>query len=183
MFRTVLLMALALALLIPNWGATTVRTGQAQQQNEICVTIFNDVSQDGQRNGDESLLGGINIVLQVDGVIIDTQQSRTDAPVCFVGLGAGAYRVVVPATRRHLMTTRNDAAPMFVNTGSRFNVEFGALLLDPFTENAALPDFRGTPEDINLDRETRLLLAIMGSGLMMLVSIGIGAVLLGIIRR
>ncbi len=163
-------------------AAEPVRQGTANS-NEICVTIFNDVSQNGERDPDETLLAGINIVLQIETIIIDTQLSQSDRPTCFVGLAAGSYRVMIPDTRRHQMTTRNDAAPAFTTTGSRFNVAFGVLLLDPFTQDAALPDFRGEEADIDLDQETRLLLAIMGSGVVMLGCIGLGAVVLGIINR
>lgn len=160
-----------------------VVTGGTASSNEICVTIFNDISQNGQRESNEQLLGGINIIIQIDSVIIETQQSQFTGPTCFIGLSSGTYRVVIPETRRHLMTTRNDAAPSFTNTGSRFNVEFGGLLVDPFTSDAALPDFRGEPEDVDLDRETRILLAIMGSGIVMLTFIGLGALVLGLVHR
>lgn len=159
-----------------------VNTGNSLS-NEVCVQVFNDPNMNGIRETTEILLPNINVTLRQNGVVIDNLLTRADGYSCFLALAEGAYQVVIPESPRHLMTTRNDAAPSFVGTGNRFSAPFGAVLVDPFTEDAALPDYRGETDSLILDRETRLLLSIMGSGIVILLMIAIGAVLFGFMRR
>lgn len=151
--------------------------------NEICVLVFEDINQDGIHDADEGLIDNIDVWLLSDDIVIASKLTNANESTCFVGLEEGAYRVKLPSTSRHRMTTRSDAAPTFVGTGNRYSVPFGAVLLDPFNEDALLPGANPNTGKLDLDHETRLLLAIMGSGIVILLMIGVGSVAFALWRR
>jgi hypothetical protein len=151
--------------------------------NQICVLVYNDLNTNRFRDGAEGLIGGIDVNLMMDGVIIQTLITNSQDYACFTGLPAGTFRVVVPDSPAHLMTTSPDATVEFVVTGYGSDIDLGAVRLDPFTQDALLPDYSGDEDNLVLDQEARLLLAVLGSSMMMLLMIGLGAVFLGIRRR
>lgn len=151
--------------------------------NEVCVTVYNDVDRNGVQEDDEPILEAFDVYLLSDNIIIATKRTSLSEATCFVGLEEGAYRVRIPQTARHLMTTRADAAPTFVGVGSRYNVAFGVIQIDPFTEDALLPGLAPDSGELSLDAETRLLLAIMGSGIVILLMIGVGSVGYALFKR
>ncbi len=151
--------------------------------NEICVTVFEDVNQDGVQDATENQVGNIDVWLMTEEIIIATQLTNISTPTCFVGLEEGAYRVKIPATARHQMTTRSDAAPTFVGIGNRYSVPFGLVTIEPFTSDAIIPGATLDMGQLSLDSATRLLLAIMGSGVVILLMIGVGSVAFAFWRR
>ncbi|PJF41899.1 MAG: hypothetical protein CUN55_11040, partial [Phototrophicales bacterium] len=151
--------------------------------NEICISVFEDLNQNGVQDATEGLVGNVDVWLLSDDVIIGTQLTQPDEPTCFVGLEEGAYQIKIPPTRRHQMTTRSDAAPTFVGVGNRFSISFGLVLLEAFHEDALLPDAKPNIGKLTLDTETRLLLAIMGSGVVILLMLGVGSIAFALWRR
>jgi hypothetical protein len=184
---TVVQVALTAQTATVNFGAIALPTGQIQALqapgNQICVLVYNDTNANGQRDSNESLLAGVDVNLAVEDTIIETLMTDDQDYRCFVDLPAGAYHIVIPESARHQMTTRNDSAPTFINIGNRVDIDFGAVLLNPFSAEAVLPNYGISEDKFTLDRDTRVLLAIFGMTLAMLFMIGCGAIILGLLRR
>lgn len=151
--------------------------------NAICVVVYNDVNSNVVRESDEVLIGGIDVNLTLQDVIIETFMTDSSTYRCFTDLPPGDYRVVIPVTPRYQLTTRNDFAPTFIDTGNRVDADFGAVALDPFTDDAQLQSFGASEDKFSLDQDMRLLLAIFGMVLAMLFMVGCGAIILGLRRR
>jgi hypothetical protein len=157
---------------------------QNSPANQICILVFRDENTNGNREGTEGLIRGIDVNLTLSDVIVDTLITSTEQEfTCFTDLAANAYRVIIPDTPRHLLINTNDFPYTFTGTGGRITVEFGAVLLDPFSDDARLDNFGRSDDQFNLDDQSRLLLAIFGAGMVILFMVGFGAILLSIIRR
>lgn len=156
---------------------------QQEQGNEICIIVYNDVNQNSVQDEGEVLIGGLDVNLTVDDIIIQSFLTSSQDYQCFTGLPIGKYRVIIPETSRHQLTTRNDLSPEFEDTGNRVHADFGGFLVDPFSEDALLPTYGFSDDEFTLDHNTRLLLAIFGMTLAMLLMISFGAIILGLMRR
>ena len=170
------------ATLLTNSGENTP-VAQNAPGNQICIIVFRDDNTNGSREGTEGLIGSIDVNLTVDDIIIDTLITTEQDYACFTDLPAGPYRVIIPDTPRHILINRNDFSPTFATVGEVIEVDFGALLLDPFSDDALLPNYGRSDDKFTLDDQARLILAIFGAGTVILFMVGFGAILLSIIRR
>lgn len=151
--------------------------------NQICMVVFADNNVNGLRDEDEGLIAGVDVQLTVKDVIINTLLTSDRDYSCFTGLTAGAYRVLVPPSPHHLMTTQADFSPTFIGVGTDVKAEFGAQRIDPFTADALLPNLPPKTNNVELDQETRLLLAAFGATVALLLMMGIGAIIIWFLRR
>ncbi len=171
-----------------DYGAITLTSDDPSPQltesgSEICVLIFHDTNTNSQHDADEGLIGGIDVNLLVDDVIIATRITDNQDYSCFEGIPIGSYRVLIPESPRHRLTNRNDLALTFLDNAQSVKADFGAELHNPFFADARAQTYGRSEDQLNIDRDTRLLLAILGAGIVMLFMIGSGAILLGIMRR
>lgn len=152
--------------------------------NDICIIIFEDSGELGRREAGENPISGIDVNLLTSDVIIQTLISTADEEnsACFVGLPPGEFRIIVPSSANHLLTTRNDAGVEFTDTGSRITANFGAQKFDPLADGLTRSTVE-TEGELTLDRETRLIISVIGAGLAVLFMTGIGSLILGIKRR
>lgn len=172
-------------------GISACRYDPNAELNQICILVYHDQNNNGVRDGGEAPLPNINVNLQdignvsqgQSGLIIRTLVTGTDYS-CFTALPTGIYRVYVPFSTNHVLTTGDDSSLSFTGQHAPFCYEFGAQPLDPLNPEATLPDFSGEKDDgLNLDDNTRLLLAILGAVMVVLFMLGVGTILLAIIRR
>lgn len=168
---------------VVDYGAVSSRPAAQPLGNQICVVVFEDINANGLRDEDEALIEGIDVQLTTSGVIIDTFITTDNDFSCFSGLPAGEYRVGVPPSPRHQMTTQADFAPTFIGVGTDVKAEFGAQRVNPFTADALLPNLPSKSGKIELDREMRLLLATFGATLVLLLMMGIGSIIIWLLRR
>lgn len=166
-----------------DYGAVSRASTPAPLGNQICVVVFDDANVNGLRDETESLMEGIDIQLTTSGVIIDTLVTSSNDYVCFSGLVAGEYRVVVPPSPRHQMTTQADFAPTFIGVGTDVKAEFGAQRVNPFSADALLPNLAPSSGNVELDQETRLLLSAFGATVALLFMMGVGAIIIWLLRR
>ncbi len=162
----------------------TVSAGGTRLQtvpgNQICFFVFNDENKNGVRESTEGLMPAIDVNLLADDLIIDTLVSTATEKVCFVGLEAQTYQVVVPPARNHALISRRDAAIAFEDIGSEVNIQFAALPVNPVSDDAKLPA-SGSGE-LELDQQNRLTLSLIGAGVVMAFMIGLGMLLYALIR-
>lgn len=151
--------------------------------NQICVVVFADNNVNGLRDEDEGLIAGVDVQLTASAVILETLLTSDSDYSCFTGLTAGAYRVIVPLSPQYQMTTQADFAPTFIGVGTDVKAEFGAQRIDPFTTDALLPNLPPNTDNVELDQETRLLLAAFGATVALLLMMGIGAIIIWFLRR
>lgn len=169
---------------LPQNNTPSTPVAQNSPGNQICILVFRDENTNGQRESSEGLIRGIDVNLTVDSVITDTLVTSTDQEyTCFDDLSTSTYSVIIPDTLRHVLSNENIFEHTFTDTGQRVTVEFGAVLLDPFSADAELQNFGRSDDEFTLDDQSRLLLAIFGAGMVILFMIGFGAILLSIIRR
>ncbi|NDJ86993.1 MAG: hypothetical protein GYB66_14025 [Chloroflexi bacterium] len=161
------------------------RAQEGEPVNRVCMLVFNDLNENGQREEGEELIAGIDINLRVDqsDAIIETVITTDEDFVCFGDLGIGAYRIQLVPGPHYRPTTAIELGPAFVDRGNRVWAEFGAITLDPFTSDAVLPNYVTDEDELTLDQEVRVLLAILGTGMVVLFMIGMGAIVLGVTRR
>lgn len=163
-------------------------TSQAGPGNDICVVVYQDggqlgVREAGVRGDGENPVAGVDVNLLASEVIIKTLVTSAEGPVCFGGLPAGEFRIVVPPSPNHLLTTRNDAAVSFLDTGNRITANFGAQMIDPLADGLTRSSTEETEGELTLDQNTRLLFSIAGAAVAMLFMVGVGAIVTGMIRR
>ncbi len=167
--------------------AVTVDFGLVQTQtvpgNSICFLVFQDDNNNWQRESTEPLIAGIDANLMVDDIIIQTVVSVGDDYTCFDDLPPGFYRLLIPPNPNHRLKHRNDATWEVVGTGHRAVAEFAGIRLDPFTNNALLPSYVPSEDKFTLDQEMRLLVSFLGAAIAMLFMLGMGAIILGFLRR
>jgi hypothetical protein len=150
---------------------------------KICVATYADTNASGQRDGGETLLPGINVDLSTGGVIVATHIiAEGEASYCFMDQSPGIYTVAFADSPIYRATTASTIT---------FRLEGGqTLFIDPSFGAVPVPlaDLRAEVEaryasksdDEPLDTSTRLLLATIGSLVVMIFMIGIGAVVLGL---
>jgi hypothetical protein len=172
-------------------GVSACRYQSDEGLNQICVLVYHDRNSNGVRDGGEAPLSNINVNLQDLSTVTENQPAviiRTlvtqDDFACFTALPEGTYRVYIPASANHVLTSSGDSSPSFTGQSVPLCYEFGAQPLDPLNTEATLPNYSGTQdEDIELNDDTRLLLAILGAVMVILFMLGVGTILFAIIRR
>jgi len=160
-------------------------TGQAQT-GAICVATFADLNGNGQRDEGESALAGVNVNLSTGGVIIATHiTAEGEDQYCFENLLSGIYTVTFTPSPTYRITTANEGT-FALDAGQRLTIDrFGAFPVSTESlraEVAARVAAARGPEK-PLSTSTRLLLSTVGSMLVMLFMIGVGAVFLGLISN
>ncbi|MBI5930300.1 MAG: hypothetical protein HY862_13400 [Chloroflexi bacterium] len=160
--------------------ATTAPAGPG---NEVCIVAYQDGGQAGVREEGENAVSGIDVNLLSGNVIIQTLVTTAEGPKCFSGLPAGEFRIIVPPSSNHLLTTRNDAGVTFLDTGNRITANFGAQIIDPLADGLTRSSVDETEGELTLDQDTRLLVSIAGAAVAMLFMVGLGAIIIGVMRR
>ncbi len=151
----------------------------------ICVITFDDANANGVPDAGEGPLAGVNVNLSTGGAIIATHITTGDAaPYCFEDLLRGEYTVIFTDAPTHRFTTPRQGT---------FALDFGQrLTIDPV---GAVPvPLARMREDLlaqraedstsePLDSATRLLLATVGSVMVMLGMITLGGVVWMLLNR
>lgn len=167
-----------------NSQTQAITAGGAQQQtspgNRICFFVFNDENQNGVRESTEGLMPAIDVNLLIGNLIVDTLTTTATDKVCFLGLQAETYQVVVPPARNHAFISRRDATIAFEDIGNEVNIQFAALPVNPVSDDAKLPA-SGSGE-LDLNQRSRLSLSAIGAAVVMGFMIGLGLLLYGLIR-
>ncbi|MBZ0320153.1 MAG: hypothetical protein K8L91_27315 [Anaerolineae bacterium] len=166
------------AIVPPN--ATSVQSGPG---NDVCIVVYQDGGQVGVREEGENLVSGVDVNLLASDVVIQTLVTTAEEPKCFSGLPAGEFRIVVPPSPNHLLTTRNDAGVSFLDTGNRITANFGAQMIDPLADGLTRSSVEETEGELTLDQDTRLLFSIAGAAVAMLFMVGTGAIVMSMMRR
>lgn len=169
--------------------AHAVPAARAQQQpppGAICVSTFSDANGNGLQDAGEGILPGINVNLSTGGAIIATHITTADdsGGYCFENLLRGEYRVQFTDAPTHTFTTPR-AGTFALDSGERLTIDPVGALAAPVDSVRATVTARDTARDSGepLDSGTRLLLATVGSMLVMLFMIGLGVVYLGVTGR
>jgi hypothetical protein len=146
----------------------------------ICVATFADANGSGMRDPGEDLLAGVNVNLATGGVIIATHIiAPGEAQYCFENLLAGIYTVTFTDSPMYRITTANEGT-FALDGGQRLMInDFGAFPIPASNLRAEVAAAR--PPAKPLETSTRLMLATVGSMVVMLFLVGIGAVILGVI--
>lgn len=165
--------------IVPS-NATPVQSGLG---NDVCIVVYQDGGQVGVREQGENLLSGVDVNLLASDVVIQTLVTTAEEPKCFSGLPAGEFRIVVPPSPNHLLTTRNDAGVSFLDTGNRITANFGAQMIDPLADGLTRSSVEETEGELTLDQDTRLLFSIAGAAVAMLFMVGVGAIVMSMMRR
>jgi hypothetical protein len=176
---------LSIALLILMAVVMPALHAQDDVTAAVCVLAYEDLNENSERDSGEVSLPGISVNLAVDTDVIvrtfiTTQENR---PHCFENLTPGtSYTLYFDDSANHRATTRNVSDPFSLDAGARVRVEFGAV-----SESALLaPD---SPEAIEqassgggqLETTSRLLIAALGSVVVMIFMFGFGVVIASII--
>ncbi len=163
-------------------GDTTTETvNTTAPQNHICVMVFYDENRNGERESTEGLVRGIDVNLLRDERIIDTHLTNTGDASCFTGLELGEYQIYIPASNNHIMVSRRDIAVNFQDFGNEVIARFGAIPVDPLSDDARFPTTGDG--DLHLDSDSRLALSAFGSMVAMFFMFGLGTLLYGLIRN
>ncbi|MCQ3933193.1 MAG: hypothetical protein DPW16_22315 [Chloroflexi bacterium] len=166
------------AIVPPN--ATPVQSGPG---NDVCIVVYQDGGQVGVREEGENLVSGVDVNLLASDVVIQTLVTTAESPQCFSGLPAGEFRIVVPPSPNHLLTTRNDAGVSFLDTGNRITANFGAQMIDPLADGLTRSSVEEAEGELTLDQDTRLLFSIAGAAVAMLFMVGVGAIVMSLMGR
>lgn len=151
------------------------------EQNFICVLVFHDENRNGERESTEALIAGIDVNLVREERIIDTTLTNATDATCFAGLEVGEYQILIPASANHIMVSRRDIAVSFQDLGNEVVARFGAIPVNPLSDEARFPTV-GSGE-LTLNNNTRLILSGVGAILAMFFMAGLGSLLYGLIRR
>jgi len=145
--------------------------------SSICVLAFEDANENGVRDAGEVPLSGISAHLAIEtDIIFQTYISDAEnRPHCFEGLPNGVYNLYFADSVSHRATTQNSAAISLEGT-QRVRVEFGAVSLSPFAESSTTD-----PTDKQLATTERLLIAALGSVVLMIFMFGFGVAIAGFI--
>ncbi len=182
LFARLILAAAGLALV----GAPGIGTGLSSAQTEtgaICVATFSDANGNGLQDADEGTLAGVNVNLSTDGAIIATHVTTGDAPEhCFESLLPGIYTVTFTDSPTYRATTSTEGT--FALDGlQRLTINpFGAVSIPPDALRAevAAQIAAAEPDEEPLDESVRLLLSSVGSMVVMIFLIGVGAIIFGL---
>lgn len=150
-------------------------------QNHICVMVFYDENRNGERESTEGLVRGIDVNLLQDERIIDTNLTNTTDASCFTGLELGEYQIYIPASNNHIMVSRRDIAVNFQDFGNEVIARFGAIPVDPLSDDARFPTTGDG--DLYLNNDSRLALSAFGAMIAMFFMFGLGTLLYGLIRN
>lgn len=149
----------------------------------ICVAAFADSNGNGLRDPDEGALVGVNVNLSTDGAIIATHVTTADAPqYCFESLLPGIYTVTFTDSPTYRATTSNEGT-FALDGGQRLTInDFGAAPIPPDALRAevAAQIAAAEPDEEPLDTSVRLLLSTVGSMVVMIFLIGVGAIIFGL---
>src|SRR5574341_768663 len=174
MQRQIILAILIVLILVPAFSANA-------QGNAICVFAFQDTNENGVRNDDEGALPGINVnlAIETDIIIATAITTQEDEPYCFENLVPGVYNIYFPDSPNHRATTQSSAA-MEIHAGQHIRVEFGAQPEEPIRlqNDPAMPN--NPTANTRLTTTTRILLALLGTIIVMIFMIGFGAVVVSV---
>ncbi len=148
----------------------------------ICVGTFADNNGNGLRDPGEDMLPGVNVNLATGGVIIATHIIVPgETQYCFENLLTGIYTVTFTDSALYRITTANEGT-FALDSGQRLMInEFGAFPVANLRAEVAAQIAAAQEPDKPLESSTRLMLATVGSMVVMLFMVGIGAVILGVI--
>jgi hypothetical protein len=168
------LLGLALSLAAPTSAQTPV--------GAICVGTFADGNGNGIRDPGEDMLPGVNVNLATGGVIIATHIiAPGETQYCFENLLTGIYTVTFTDSPLYRITTANEGT-FALDAGQRLMInDFGAFPVANLRAEVAAQIAAAQEPDKPLESSTRLMLATVGSMVVMLFMVGIGAVILGMI--
>ena len=163
----------------------TVRRAAAQTETgAICVATFADMNGNGQRDEGETSLDGVNVNLSTGGVIIGTHiTAEGEDQYCFEHLLRGIYTITFTPSPTYRITTANEGT-FALDAGQRLTIDrFGAFPvgMEGLRAEVAAQVAAARGSDKPLETSTRLLLSTVGSMLVMLFMVGVGAVILGLI--
>jgi hypothetical protein len=168
------LLSLALSIAAPTTAQTPV--------GAICVDTFADGNGNGTRDPGEDMLPGVNVNLATGGVIIATHIiAPGETQYCFENLLTGIYTVTFTDSPLYRITTANEGT-FALDAGQRLMInDFGAFPVANLRAEVAAQRAAAQEPDKPLESSTRLMLATVGSMVVMLFMVGIGAVILGMI--
>ena len=171
--------------------AETEAVAAAEVKGAICVTIFNDVNEDGQREaGVETLLADNAVTISRGGSTISTYISDgVNEPHCFENLEADTYQVQIFPPAGYQVTTADswavavtDGGVAPINFGVRFNDEPAALAAQDVDTAVAATD--AAPASSALTNAasggifSNIGLIVLGVAVFLILLAGIGVVLL-----
>jgi hypothetical protein len=150
----------------------------------LCISTFADTNGNGMHDQDETPLPGVNINLATNGMIIATHVTEDgEQSFCFENLEPGIYTLTFTDSPTYRTTTSNEGT-FALDAGQRLTIsEFGAVPvpLDNLRAEVAAQVAASQSGDEPLDTSLRLLISTVGSMMVMLFMIGVGAVILGTI--
>lgn len=170
---------------IVGLGALWLGPAAAQAETgALCVSTFADTNANGLHDPTETLLAGVNVNLATGGVIVATHIiAPGEAQYCFENLLRGIYTITFTDSPTYRMTTASEGT-FALEPGQRLTIDpFGAFPISPENLRAEVAaqvaaDREG---DQPLETSTRLLLSTVGSMVVMLFMVGVGAVILGLL--
>ena len=175
-FGFVALLLTALIILLPGRAA-------AQQTGALCVATYADSNGNGIREEGESVLAGVNVNLSTAGVIILTHiTAEGEDQHCFENLLPGYYTITFTDSPTYRPTTSNEGTFELAGGQTLTINDFGAvpIPLSNLRAEVAAQIAAASSEDEPLDTPVRLLLATVGSMVVMIFMIGVGAVIMGL---
>ncbi len=168
-------------------GLSALWLGTARAQTEtgaICISTFADTNANGLRDQNEVVLAGVNVNLATDRVIIATHIiAAGEEQYCFEHLLEGIYTVTFTNSPTYRITTASEGS-FAVGAGQRVTIDpFGAFPISPenLRTEVAVQVAAAQEKDQPLEASTRLLLSTVGSMVVMVFMIGMGAVILGLL--
>ena len=157
-------------------------TAQAQT-GAICVATFADINGNGQRDEGETSLAGVNVNLVTGGVIIATHiTAEGEDDYCFENLLRGIYTISFTPSPTYRITTASEGT-FALDAGQRLTIDrFGAFPVgtEGLRAEVAAQVAAARGENKPLQSSTRVLLSTVGSMLVMLFMVGVGAVIFGL---
>ena len=161
---------------------SAVPVGAQTPVGAICVSTFADSNGNGMRDPGEDMLSGVNVNLGTGGVIIATHIiAPGETQYCFENLLTGIYTVTFTDSPLYRITTANEGT-FALDGGQRLMInDFGAFPVANLRAEVAAQIAAAQAPDKPLESSTRLMLATVGSMVVMLFMVGIGAVILGVI--
>lgn len=148
----------------------------------ICISTFADANLNGEQDATEQPLGGVNVNLSMSGVIVSTHLTTADeARYCFQNLLPGIYTVTFTDSPLYRATIANTITHRLQSGQELTIAPFGAAPIPP-TRWRAEVDARlaaSQGEDEPMELSLRLLLATVGSLVIMIFMVGVGALVFG----
>jgi len=152
----------------------------------ICISAFSDTNGNGVQDTGESLLSGVSVSLATGGAIIATHiTDAANTQYCFENLLRGEYVVTFTDAQTYEPTTPREGT-FLLDSGQRLTVDpFGAIPvpLDSLRANVLAEIEANTQDSEPFDTATRLLLATVGSMMVMLFMVGFGVVLFALFGK